>query len=268
MSTPASHTSGSLTSQRGEPLLELRNISKHFKAVHALHNINLEVHAGEVVALVGDNGSGKSTLVKILAGVYGPDSGEIHYKGVPTTIPNPSTSQALGIATVFQDLALADNLSIVQNLYLGRERHSKYFLSDNEMAEEAVELFRTLKARMPSVRTPVAHLSGGQKQSVAIARTMLGNPQIILLDEPTSALSVTQSAEVLNLIESLRDRGLGIIVISHNLAEVQAIADRIMVLRLGKNNGTFHTADISYERLVSLITGSTDSSSIETRRFV
>lgn len=241
-----------------EPLLQLRNVSKTFKAVHALSHLDFEVRPGEVVAIVGDNGSGKSTLVKILAGVYGPDGGQILHQGVPITIPSPSAAQDLGIATVFQDLALADNLSIVQNLYLGRERHSKYFLSENEMEDEAVRLFRTLNARMPSIRTPVAHLSGGQKQSVAIARTMLGNPKVILLDEPTSALSVTQSTEVLNLIGELRDRGMGIVVISHNLAEVQAVADRIVVLRLGRNNGTFHTADVSYERLVSLITGATD----------
>lgn len=251
---------GSESSQMrsAEPLIRIRDVSKTFKAVHALSHVNFEVKPGEVVAIVGDNGSGKSTLVNILAGVYGPDSGEILYNGVPISIPNPSAAQDLGIATVFQDLALADNLSIVHNLYLGRERHSKYFLSDNEMEDEAVRLFRTLKARMPSIRTPVAHLSGGQKQSVAIARTMLGNPKIILLDEPTSALSVTQSTEVLNLIGELRDRGMGIVVISHNLAEVQAISDRIVVMRLGRNNGSFHTADISYERLVSLITGATD----------
>jgi D-xylose transport system ATP-binding protein len=244
---------------RSVPLLSTRDLGKRFKAVHALNHVDFDVYPGEVVALVGDNGSGKSTLVKLLAGVYTPDSGVISYKGVPTSIPSPSAAQALGIATVFQDLALADNLSIVHNLYLGREETVKGLLHENFMEDEAVNLFRTLKARMPSIRTPVAHLSGGQKQSVAIARTMLGNPQVILLDEPTSALSVTQSSEVLNLIMQLRERGLGIVVISHNLAEVQAIADRIVVRRLGRTNGTFHTADVSYERLVSLITGATDT---------
>lgn len=249
-----------LTVDRSVPLISTRDLGKRFKAVHALSHVNFDVYPGEVVALVGDNGSGKSTLVNILAGVYPPDSGTISFKGVPTSIPTPSAAQELGIATVFQDLALADNLSIVQNLFLGRETTQKGFLNENYMEDETVKLFRTLKARMPSIRTPVAHLSGGQKQSVAIARTMLGNPQVILLDEPTSALSVTQSSEVLNLIMELRDRGLGIVVISHNLAEVQAIADRIVVMRLGRTNGTFHTADVSYERLVALITGATDVS--------
>lgn len=255
-------TTGPLTSghNRSTPLLSMRDVSKHFKAVHALSHIELDVYPGEVVAVVGDNGSGKSTLVKILAGVYTPTSGTLLFDGKPVSIPSPAAAQSLGIATVFQDLALAENLSIVSNLYLGREWASGGFLNENAMEDEAVRLFRTLKARMPSIRTPVAHLSGGQKQSVAIARTMLGNPKVILLDEPTSALSVTQSAEVLTLIEGLRERGLGIVVISHNLAEVQAIADRIMVMRLGRNNGIFHTADITYERLVSLITGATDLS--------
>lgn len=247
-----------MASVKRQPLIAMRGVSKHFNAVHAINNVDFEVYPGEVVAIVGDNGSGKSTLVKMLAGVFTPDAGVIEFEGSPVSIHSPASAQDLGIATVFQDLALADNLSIVANLFLGREYTKRGFLSDHHMEEEAVSLFRKLKARMPSIRTRVSSLSGGQKQSVAIARTMLGNPKVILLDEPTSALSVTQSAEVLNLIESLRERGLGVVVISHNLAEVQAVADRIVVLRLGRNNGTFHSTDISYERLVALITGATD----------
>ncbi len=239
------------------PLVSMRDVSKQFQAVRALSHVDMDIYPGEVIGIVGDNGSGKSTLVKALAGVYTPDSGSITFEGRPVTISSPVVAQDLGIATVFQDLALSGNLSIVANLFLGREYSKNGFLSDHLMEDEAVKLFRTLKARMPSIRTRVADLSGGQKQSVAIARTMLGNPKVILLDEPTSALSVSQSAEVLNLIQSLRDRGLGVVVISHNLAEVQAIADRIMVMRLGTCVGTFHTPDISYERLVSMITGST-----------
>ena len=241
-----------------KPLISMRGVSKYFHAVHAVSNVDFEVYPGEVVAIVGDNGSGKSTLVKLLAGVFTPDSGTIEFEGQSVSISSPSVAQDLGIATVFQDLALSDNLSIVANLFLGREYNTRGFLADHQMEDEAVALFRKLKARMPSIRTRVSALSGGQKQSVAIARTMLGNPKVILLDEPTSALSITQSAEVLNLIESLRERGLGVVVISHNLAEVQAIADRIAVLRLGRNIGTFHAPDISYERLVALITGATD----------
>ncbi|ACV08356.1 ATP-binding cassette domain-containing protein [Jonesia denitrificans] len=250
--------SGPASRDRGNPIFSLRDISKHFNAVQALSHVDLDIHAGEVVALVGDNGSGKSTLVKILAGVYQPDGGTISHQGTTITLPSPSAAQHAGIATVFQDLALTDNLTIVNNLFLGREVTRGGLLNEHEMEQQATTLLRRLKARMPSIRTPVAHLSGGQKQSVAIARTLLGNPQMILLDEPTSALSVTQSAEVLTLIESLRERGLGVVIVSHNLAEVQAVADRIMVLRLGRNIGTFHTRDVSYEQIVSLITGATD----------
>ncbi len=251
--------SGPTPRDRAKPIISLRNVTKRFNAVHALTHVDLDVFPGEVVALVGDNGSGKSTLVKVLAGVYQPDEGYVAFDGEHVMINSPSTAQSIGIATVFQDLALSDNLTIVNNLFLGRELTTSGLLHEHEMEEQATSLFRKLKARMPSIRTPVAQLSGGQKQSVAIARTMLGNPKVILLDEPTSALSVSQSAEVLNLIESLRERGLGVVLVSHNLAEVRAVADRIVVLRLGKNIGTFHTADVSYEQLVALITGATDS---------
>src|SRR5690606_37186980 len=185
----------------------------------------------EVVALVGDNGAGKSTLVKILAGVHPADSGIITFNGAQVSIPSPTESRELGIATVFQDLALCDNLDVVANLFLGRERGG--FLVDEELMEEqAWALLRQLSAKIPSVRIAVASLSGGQRQTVAIARSLLGDPSIVLLDEPTAALGVAQTAEVLNLIERLRERGLGVILISHNMADVKAVSDRVAVLRL------------------------------------
>jgi D-xylose transport system ATP-binding protein len=242
----------------GGVVLSLRGISKSFGAVSALTNIDLDVRAGEVVALVGDNGAGKSTLVKVLAGVHPPDAGTMTFGGRLVTVADPSASLTLGIATVFQDLALCENLDVVANIFLGQE------LIPMRMDEVAMEtrawtLLRELSARIPSVRTPVASLSGGQRQTVAIARSLLLNPKIIILDEPTAALGVAQTAEVLNLIERVRDRGLGVVMISHNMEDVRAVADRIVVLRLGRNNGIFYP-DMSNEELVSAITGASDNS--------
>ena len=241
-----------------EPILSLRNVSKGFGAVQALTDIELDVHAGEVVALVGDNGAGKSTLVKILAGVHPPDTGTILFDGQDVSIPSPAASRELGIATVFQDLALCDNLDVVSNLFLGREI-TRGVLNEEEMEERSWTLLRQLSARIPSVRIAVASLSGGQRQTVAIARSLIGDPRIVILDEPTAALGVAQTAEVLNLIETLRERGLGVILISHNMADVQAVADRVAVLRLGRNNGDFRVSDVSYEDIISAITGATDN---------
>jgi D-xylose transport system ATP-binding protein len=241
-----------------EPVLSLRGISKHFGAVSALTDIDLDVHAGEVVALVGDNGAGKSTLVKILAGVHQPSSGSITFRGKLVTLPDPSAALALGIATVFQDLALCENLDVVANIFLGREL-SPYRLDEVSMELKAWTLLNELSARIPSVREPVASLSGGQRQTVAIARSLLLEPKLILLDEPTAALGVAQTAEVLDLIERVRDRGLGVIMISHNMEDVRAVADRIVVLRLGRNNGVFEP-DASNQELVSAITGAANNS--------
>lgn len=241
-----------------EPVLSIRGVSKGFGAVRALTDIDLDVYPGEVVALVGDNGAGKSTLVKILAGVHPADSGTITFNGSPASIPSPTASRELGIATVFQDLALCDNLDVVANLFLGRERGSGT-LDEELMEQQAWELLRQLSAKIPSVRIAVASLSGGQRQTVAIARSLIGEPRIVILDEPTAALGVAQTAEVLNLIERLRERGLGVILISHNMADVQAVADRVLVLRLGRNNGIFRTSDVSYEDIVAAITGATDN---------
>ncbi|MBD9375027.1 sugar ABC transporter ATP-binding protein [Rhizobium sp. ARZ01] len=242
----------------GEPVLRLRGISKNFGAVSALTDIDLDVNAGEVVALVGDNGAGKSTLVKVLAGVHQPSSGTIEFCGKGVTLDNPAKALDLGIATVFQDLALCENLDVVANLFLGHEL-SPWHLDEVAMEVRAWTLLRELAARIPSVREPIASLSGGQRQTVAIARSLLLDPKVIMLDEPTAALGVAQTAEVLNLIERVKDRGLGVIIISHNMEDVRAVADRIVVLRLGRNNGVF-SPDSSNQELVSAITGATDNS--------
>jgi D-xylose transport system ATP-binding protein len=239
------------------PVLRLRGISKNFGAVSALTDIELDVHAGEVVALVGDNGAGKSTLIKVLAGVHQPTSGTIEFRGQDVTLDTPGKALDLGIATVFQDLALCENLDVVANLFLGHEM-SPWRLDEVAMEVRAWTLLRELAARIPSVREPVASLSGGQRQTVAIARSLLLDPKLIMLDEPTAALGVAQTAEVLNLIERVRDRGLGVIIISHNMEDVRAVADRIVVLRLGRNNGTF-SPEASNQELVAAITGATEN---------
>lgn len=240
-----------------EPILRLRGISKQFGAVSALSDIDLDVSAGEVVALVGDNGAGKSTLIKILAGVFQPTSGTIEFTGKPVEISSPGEALKLGIATVFQDLSLCENLDVVANLFLGQEL-SPWGLDEVQMEVRAWQLLGELAARIPSVREPIASLSGGQRQTVAIARSLLLDPKIVMLDEPTAALGVAQTAEVLNLIERLRDRGHGVILISHNMDNVRAVADRIAVLRLGRNNGVF-TPDATREEIVAAIMGASDN---------
>jgi len=238
--------------------LSLRGVSKTFGAVAALTDVDLDVSPGEVVAVVGDNGAGKSTLVKVLSGVHRASAGTIAFGGEPVEIDTPAAAQALGIATVFQDLALCENLDVVANLFLGREvRRGR--LDEVAMEVRSWELLRQLSARIPTVRIPIASLSGGQRQTVAIARSLLGDPRIVILDEPTAALGVAQTAEVLNLIERLRERGLGVIMISHNMDDVRAVADRIAVLRLGRNNGVFPAATVSTEELVAAITGASDN---------
>ena len=242
----------------GEIVLGLRNVSKNFGAVSALTDVDLDVHAGEVVALVGDNGAGKSTLVKILAGVHQASSGSITFAGKPVALTDPGAALNLGIATVFQDLALCENLDVVANIFLGREL-SPMRLDEVSMEVRAWTLLNELSARIPNVRDVVASLSGGQRQTVAIARSLLSQPKLIMLDEPTAALGVAQTAEVLNLIERVRDRGLGVIMISHNMEDVRAVADRIVVLRLGRNNGVFYP-DTSNQELVGAITGAENNS--------
>lgn len=239
-------------------VLSLRGVSKSFGAVAALTDIDLDVHSGEVVALVGDNGAGKSTLIKVLAGVHPPDSGTVEFAGEQVALTSPTAAIDRGIATVFQDLALCDNLDVVQNLFLGREV-GPLRLDEVGMEVRAWQLLRQLSAKIPSVRIPIASLSGGQRQTVAIARSLLGEPKLIMLDEPTAALGVAQTAEVLNLVERLRESGLAVIIISHNMEDVRAVADRVVVLRLGRNNGDFDARRASTTEIIAAITGATDN---------
>ncbi len=257
MSAAAPATAGASPTRSGQPLLSLTGISKSFGAVQALTDIDLQVEAGEVVALVGDNGAGKSTLVKVLAGVHQPSSGTFLFDGKPVHLADPSAAIDLGIATVFQDLALCENLSVVDNLFLGREL-SPYALDETSMEVKSWELLRQLSAKIPTVRIPIASLSGGQRQTVAIARSLLGDPRIIMLDEPTAALGVAQTAEVLSMIRRVSERGLGVVVISHNMEDVRQVADRVVVLRLGRNNGVFDARTVTTQRLVGAITGAED----------
>jgi D-xylose transport system ATP-binding protein len=242
------------------PLLALRGVTKRFGAVQALEDVDFACSAGEVVALVGDNGAGKSTLVKAIAGIQPADSGTITFDGEVVKVTSPQAATALGIATVYQDLALCDNLDVVANLFVGRERargvgNNLRLLDEVAMEHEALGLLQRLAVRIPSVRTEVASLSGGQRQSIAVARAAMGDPRIVILDEPTAALGVAQTRQVLDLIRVLRRDGHGVIVISHNLVDVFAVADRIVVLRLGKNVATFRTAETTAEEVVAAITG-------------
>ncbi|MDS1271038.1 ATP-binding cassette domain-containing protein [Lipingzhangella sp. LS1_29] len=250
-----------------EPILDITAMSKSFGAVRALDDVDLQVGPGEVVALLGDNGAGKSTLVKAISGVNPADSGLIRWEGNPVRIQRPHDAQSLGIATIYQDLALCDNLDIVANLYLGTERTRGGTLDELEMESRARALLDSLSVNnMPNLRVPVASLSGGQRQIVAIARSLLGEPRVVLLDEPTAALGVAQTAQVLDLIERLRDQGLGVVLISHNMADVRAVADRAAVLRLGRNAGDFTISETSHEEIVAAITGAVAASGSEDAR--
>jgi len=239
------------------PMLSMRQISKRFGPVEALAGIDLDVRPREVVALVGDNGAGKSTLAKVIAGALQPDAGLIEVDGTPVSIPSPSAATALGIATVFQDPALCDNLSVVANIFLGRELRVRPGgpLDEERMVLEARAILGDLTSGVTSVRRPVGELSTGQRQAVAIARTLTSRPRIVVLDEPASSLSVVQTAEVLTLIGRLRDMALGVVLISHDLSDVLAVSDRVEVLRHGRNNGSFDSAWATQEEIVAAITG-------------
>lgn len=232
-----------------------RGVSKRFGAVRALDAVDLDLNAGEVVALVGDNGAGKSTLIKVISGAVSADEGRLERDGVPVQINNPHQARSLGISTVYQDLALCENLNVIGNLFLGSERRRWSLLRKIEMERSARALLSSLDVRIQDIQVPVAMLSGGQRQSVAIARALVGEPWLVILDEPTAALGVEQTAQVLDLIRRLRDRGLAVLVISHNLADVRAVSDRTVVLRLGRNAGEFRTAETSPEAIVAAITG-------------
>jgi len=240
----------------GEPRLRLRGISKSFGAVRALSNVDFEVYAGEVVGLVGDNGAGKSTLIKVISGVEPGDEGEIFLEGQKVSIPNPPAANHLGIETVYQDLALCDNLDVVANLFLGREERSFLrSLDEIDMEKQGLSILQSLEVKIPSVRATVAMLSGGQRQSIAVAKSILRQAKVVLLDEPTAALGVVQTRQVLHLIRRLRDQGLAVVVISHNLADVFEVVDRVIVLRLGKRVGTFDIKTTTPEQVVAAITG-------------
>jgi D-xylose transport system ATP-binding protein len=240
---------------RGEVVLEVKGLNKSFGPVHVLHDIDFTVRAGEVVALVGDNGAGKSTLVKCVAGINGLDSGQITFEGRPVTINDPRIAAALGIEFVYQDLALADNLDITQNMFLGREIRRFGFLADGEMERKARETLTSLSVRtVSSVRQLVANLSGGQRQTVAIAKAVLWNSKVVFLDEPTAALGVAQTRQVLDLVRRLADQGLGVVLISHNMNDVMEVADRVAALYLGRIAAEVFTKDSSTTQIVELIT--------------
>jgi D-xylose transport system ATP-binding protein len=238
-----------------QPLLEIRRLNKSFGPVHVLHDVDISVYPGEVTALVGDNGAGKSTLVKCVAGINSIDSGEILFEGQPVSIGNPHDAARLGIEFVYQDLALADNLDITQNMFLGREDNQFGFLSDGEMEQKARQTLAGLAVRtVSSVRQVVASLSGGQRQTVAIAKAVLWNSKVVFLDEPTAALGVAQTRQVLELVRRLADQGLGVVLISHNMNDVMQVADRVVALFLGRVAAEVKTSDSSVSQIVELIT--------------
>jgi len=243
------------------PLLELRGVSKRFGAVQALNGVDFHVGAGEVVGLVGDNGAGKSTLVKVMSGIYSPDEGEYRFDGEAQAIHGPTDPTRLGVATVYQDLALCDNLDVVANLFIGSEivGGPVRTLDETGMEQKASELLSTLSTTIPSVRSETGTLSGGQRQQVAIARSLLGEPRVVLLDEPTAALGVPQTRQVLDLVRRLKDRGLGVVLISHNLENVFEVADRIFVMRLGRRAGDFRVQDTTHEQVLGALTGLRDT---------
>jgi D-xylose transport system ATP-binding protein len=238
------------------PVLELRNISKSFGSVQALSDVDLEVRRGEVMALVGDNGAGKSTLIKTIAGIHAFDSGEIYFEGQPVSISGPKDAAKLGIEVVYQDLALCDNLDVVQNMYLGREAHNPlHVLNEAEMEGRTASTLKSLSVTtIRSIRQQVATLSGGQRQSVAVARAVMWNSKLVILDEPTAALGVAQTEQVLALVQRLGEQGLAVILISHNLHDIFAVADRITVLRLGRNAGVYDRRATTQQEVVQAIT--------------
>ncbi len=255
MTTTTTET-GRPSSADSAPLLELKGIDKSFGAVQVLHGVDLAVRLGRVTALVGDNGAGKSTLIKGIAGIHPFDHGDYLFEGQPVHVANPKQANALGIEVVYQDLALCDNLDIVQNLYLGREQLNSGLLDEISMEQRAAETLAGLSVRtVKSIRQKVASLSGGQRQTVAIARAVLWNSKLVILDEPTAALGVAQTEQVLNLVRRLADRGLAVILISHNMNDVLQVADDIAVLYLGKMTAQVEAKDVNHSDVVKLITG-------------
>lgn len=247
-----------MTQASTPPLLSLRGVVKSFGAVRALTDVDLEVRAGEVVAVMGDSGAGKSTLVKVIAGVEPADEGAFSWKGRAVQLTRPQHSQNLGISAVYQNLSLCDNLDVVGNLFLGGELRRFGFLDEMEMGRRTRALLDTLSIRIPDARVQVASLPSDQRQIVAIARALLREPDLLLLDEPTQAMNAQQTNQFLDMVERLRDRGLGILFISRAMGDIKAVADRVAVLRLGHNNGVFNVHTASQELIISAITGATD----------
>jgi D-xylose transport system ATP-binding protein len=236
-------------------LLSLRGINKSFGAVHVLRDVDLDVRPGEVTALVGDNGAGKSTLIKCVAGIHPFDSGEVVFEGKPVTIHGPKDANALGIEIVYQDLALCDNLDVVHNMFLGRELHSGITLDETSMEKRAGETLKSLSVRtLRSLRQNVSSLSGGQRQTVAIARAVLWNSKLVILDEPTAALGVAQTEQVLNLVRRLAENGLGVVLITHNMNDVFQVADSIACLFLGQMAAQVRSKDVNNTQVIELIT--------------
>src|SRR5215217_2780289 len=238
------------------PTLELRGVSKSFGSVQALQGVDFEVRDGEVMALVGDNGAGKSTLIKSVAGIHSVDDGQIFFDGKPVAIHGPKDAAKLGIEVVYQDLALCDNLDVVQNMYLGREAHDPVFrLREAPMEQKTADTLRSLAVTtIRSVRQPVATLSGGQRQSVAVAKAVQWNSKLVILDEPTAALGVAQTEQVLALVKRLAEQGLAVVLISHNLHDVFEVATRITVLRLGRDVGVYEREQTTQQAVVQAIT--------------
>jgi D-xylose transport system ATP-binding protein len=237
------------------PILQMMRINKSFGPVHVLHDIDFAVYPGEVTALVGDNGAGKTTLVKCIAGIHAIDNGEIRFNGEPVHLHGPRDAAALGIEVVYQDLALCDNLDIVQNMFLGREAVTNGLLDEGDMERRARETLASLSVRtVKSVRQVVASLSGGQRQTVAIAKSVLWNSKVVLLDEPTAALGVAQTEQVLALVRRLADAGLGVVLISHNMNDVLKVSDRIATLYLGRLAAEVKAKDVTHAQVVELIT--------------
>jgi D-xylose transport system ATP-binding protein len=238
-----------------DPILELRGVNKSFGPVNVLKDVDLIARTGEVTALVGDNGAGKSTMVKCISGTYHIDSGDYLYEGRPVNVRSPRDAADLGIEIVYQDLALCDNLDIVQNMFLGRERVNGVFLNESSMEDAAQSTLASLSVRtVKSVRQRVSSLSGGQRQTVAIAKAVLWNSKVVILDEPTAALGVAQTEQVLSLVRRLADRGLAVVLISHNMSDVLQVADRIAVLYLGSMAAQVTRSDVTQTQLVELIT--------------
>jgi simple sugar transport system ATP-binding protein len=243
------------------PVLQAQNIVKHYGSVEALRGASFEVAAGEVVALIGDNGAGKSTLVKCLSGAEIPDSGTVLIEGTPVTLDSPVTARRLGIETVYQDLAVAPELDPAANLFLGREIRRKGLLGmfgvldKTEMRRQAVEEFTRLGVTLQSIDVPIGSLSGGQRQSVAVARSVVWASKVVFMDEPTAALGVVQREKVLDVIRRVRDDGMAVVLISHNMPEVLSVSDRVEVLRLGRRVARFTAADATLEDLVGAMTG-------------